>query len=142
MRLVWGLDQVVSDYVSAQFPIAARRGGLVPHTAVGVADAAGVLCGGIVLTDWRGHDGCLSIYMARPALTDEMVRQLCEWAFRGEKMKRLTAEIAKRNKRARKFVEHIGFRLEGTLRHGWHDGKDDMCIYGLTHDACKWLEAK
>lgn len=142
MRLVWGLDQVVADYVAAQFPIAQRRGGFIPKAAVGVADNTDTLVGGIVLTDWRGHDGCLSIYLKRPALTDEMIGELCRWAFRLQKMKRLTAEIAKRNKRARKFVEHVGFRLEGTLRYGWHDGNDDMCIYGLTHDACKWLEAK
>ncbi len=142
MRLVWGLDAAVAEYVAAQFPLAARRGGFVAYAAVGVADDKDELCGGIVLTDWRGHDGCLSIYMARPALTDDMIRELCQWAFRTQKMKRLTAEIAKRNKKARRFVEHVGFRLEGTLRHGWHDGRDDMCIYGLTFDACKWLEAK
>lgn len=132
MRLVWGLDQEVSDFVAAQFPLATRRGGFVPYAAAGVVDDNDVLVGGVVLTDWRVHDGCLSIYMARPALTPDMVSELKMWAFRTQKMKRLTAEIAKRNKKARRFVEHVGFRLEGTLRHGWHDGLDDMCIYGLT----------
>jgi RimJ/RimL family protein N-acetyltransferase len=142
LRLVWGLDQVVAEYVSAQFPIAQRRGGFKPKAAVGIADDTDTLVGGIVMTDWRGHDGCLSIYFRRPALTDEMIAELCHWAFRKEGMKRLTAEIAKKNKRARRFVEHVGFRLEGTLRHGWHVGNDDMCIYGMTADACNCLERK
>ena len=132
MQLVWGLDAAVADYVAAHFPLAARRGGFKAHAAVGVADESGVLCGGIVMTDWRVHDACLSIYMQRPVLSPGMVHELTHWAFDTQRMKRLTAEIAKRNKKARRFVEHVGFRLEGTLRHGWHDGADDMCIYGLT----------
>jgi RimJ/RimL family protein N-acetyltransferase len=104
----------------------------LPFAAVGVVDKDDVLRGGIVMTDWRIHDGCLSIYMQRPALSKAMIHELTDWVFRTKNMKRVTAEIAKRNKTARRFVEHVGFRLEGTLRHGWHDGADDMCIYGLT----------
>lgn len=137
MRLVWGLDQEVADFVAAQFPLAARRGGFVPYAAAGIVDANDVLVGGVVMTDWRGHDGCLSIYMARPAMSPQMVTELTGWAFGTQKMKRVTAEIAKRNRKARRFVEHVGFRLEGTLRHGWHDGTDDMCIYGLTAEDVK-----
>lgn len=141
MRLAWGIDQPVADYIASKFDLAARRGGFKPHVAVGIVNEAGTLCGGIVMTDWRGHDACLTIHLEPPAyISAPMVKELCAFVFRKKRMKRVTAEIAKKNRRARRYVEGMGFRLEGTLRHGWHDAKDDMCIYGLTYDACKWLE--
>lgn len=141
MRLAWGIDQPVADYIASKFAIAARRGGFKPHVAVGIVNEENTLCGGIVMTDWRIHDACLSIYVEPPAfITPRMFRELFGHVFGQMRMKRVTAEIAKKNRRARRFVEGIGFRLEGTLRHGWHDGRDDMCIYGMTFDACKWLE--
>lgn len=142
MRLSWGIDEAVAEYVAAQFPIAVERGGFDRFfRAVGIVDGSNLLVGGIVASEYRGHDCCLSIYASRPDfLRPAMIGELCRWCFGEAGFKRLTAQIAKRNKRARKFVEHVGFRLEGVTRHGWHDGSDDMCIYGMTFDACKWLE--
>lgn len=139
MRLVWGLDQQVAEYVAAQFPIVAERGGFKVVRAVGIANEAGNLVGGIVMTDFRGHDAELNIFSETPyALTANMLRELCSWAFEGQGMKRLTASISKKNKRSRRFVQGLGFRLEGTKRYGFHDGTDE-CIYGMTHDNCRWL---
>lgn len=140
MKLVWGADLAVAEFVAAQFPLASRRG-FALYAAVGIADDHDVLVGGIVGSDWRGHDLCLSIFATRPDfLRPEMIVEACAWCFRAKGLKRITAEIAKKNRRARKFVEHVGFRLEGTLRHGWHDGNDDMCIYGMTAETCRWLQ--
>ena len=141
MRLVWGLDAQVAEFVAMQFPLAQERGGFNTFRAVGVATDDGTLVGGIVGSEYRGHDMNLSIYAARPDfLRPAMIGELCRWAFGEAGLKRLTAEIAKKNRRARAFVEHVGFVLEGNKRHGWHDGQDDMCIYGMTADRCRWLE--
>lgn len=43
---------------------------------------------------------------------------------------RLTLRVAKRNKRARRFVEGIGFKQEGVMRHALR--RDDVILYGLT----------
>lgn len=143
MRLVWGLDEVVSDYVALQFPIAQARGGFNAWKAVGVADDSGLLVGGLVATEYVVHDCKLSIFMSRPdAMRPALLRELFGWAFGEAGLRRITAEIAKRNRQARRYVEHLGFRLEGTLRYGWHDGIDDMTIYGMTGDRCRWLETK
>lgn len=140
MRLVWGLDKQVGEYVAAQFPIAIERGGFKVVRAVGIADQQNRLIGGIVMTEFRGHDAELSIYCDTPnALTPKMLRELCSWAFEGQNMKRLTASVSKKNKRSRRFVQGIGFRLEGTKRYGFHDGTDE-CIYGMTYDNCRWLK--
>lgn len=142
MRLVFGIDQVVADFVAQVFPVALQRGGFNAYAAIGMADDQDRLCGGIVVTEFKGHDANLSIYGARPDfLRPEMIRGLCRWAFVEQGLKRVTAEMAKKNRHARRFVDHAGFVLEGTKRHGWHGGNDDMCIYGMTADRCRWLEA-
>lgn len=60
------------------------------------------------------------------------------WLFQQLGMKRVTATIKKNNKRSRKFVEGIGFRVEGKVRKAING--EDMIIYGLLkeeHDD--WL---
>lgn len=42
---------------------------------------------------------------------------------------RVTGLIRASNARCRKFVEHLGFKLEGTMRSAFPD--DDLCIYGF-----------
>ena len=48
--------------------------------------------------------------------------------------------VAKRNKGARRFDEHLGFVLRGTIPEGFAD--DDMLIYAMRKSECKWLELK
>lgn len=43
---------------------------------------------------------------------------------------RITVRIAKRNKRARRFVEGLGFKQEGVMRHAHKRG--DVVLYGMT----------
>lgn len=141
MKLVWGLDEHVAAFVAAHFTEAAARGWHNVYAAVGAVDKSGVLIAGLVFSEYRGHDVCLSIYSdSARFMTPRILREVFQWAFITQRFKRLTAEIAKKNKRARRLVEGLGFRLEGTKRYGWHDGKDDMCIYGMTFNNCKWLE--
>jgi RimJ/RimL family protein N-acetyltransferase len=51
---------------------------------------------------------------------------------------RLTCVTTKRNKRARAFIERMGFELEGNVRLGY-DGKRDALIYGLLAADCRYL---
>ena len=60
------------------------------------------------------------------------------WAFRQLEKDRVTAMILKSNKRSRKFVEGIGFKVEGKVRKAYKG--EDMMVYGLLkqeHD--EWL---
>lgn len=62
---------------------------------------------------------------------------LFAYPFKQVGVNRLTAVIAKKNKKSRSLAERLGFRLEGTLRRGLED--DDLCIYGLLKDEVQWL---
>lgn len=50
---------------------------------------------------------------------------------------RVTALVPKKNKAARKFDEHLGFKLEGVMRQALAD--DDMMVYGMLRSECKYI---
>ena len=55
-----------------------------------------------------------------------------DFAFNYMNVKRVTGLVRRRNRRARIFDEHLGFKLEGVMRQAFHD--DDLCIYGFLKD--------
>lgn len=63
------------------------------------------------------------------------------YPFKQLKAKRLTAIVAKKNKKSRSMVERMGFQLEGVSRCGFEN--DDACIYGiLDTEAEKWIDGQ
>ena len=66
------------------------------------------------------------------------IAALGKWVFEDLDCDRITAFVAKNNKRARKFDEGMGFKHEGKLRKAALEG--DIIIYGLLkEDHKKWL---
>ena len=139
MRLVWGLDEVVGDYISAHFPELTALRVLRPHVAVGFVSNQNQLVGGLALNFENVFEGTLSICTdSRHCLTPRMLRELFHWAFVERRLARLTCQVAKRNKRARRLVIGLGFKMEGTKRKGF-DGRRDCVVYGMTIETCRWL---
>lgn len=59
-------------------------------------------------------------------------------AFLQWNCRRITAPIAAGNHKCRALAEHVGFTLEGTIRHGLPH--DHLCVYGiLLEESGKWL---
>jgi RimJ/RimL family protein N-acetyltransferase len=52
--------------------------------------------------------------------------------------RRVTALVARKNRRSRRLVEGLGWKLEGTCRRAW-DGKQDAMVYGMLREECRWL---
>lgn len=59
-------------------------------------------------------------------------KQLC--------VNKIIAPVESGNLTCRRFVEHIGFSLEATLKDCAPKG--DLLIYTMTEDQCKWLGLK
>ena len=57
-------------------------------------------------------------------------RDLLGIPFRQFGCERITLRVRKKDRRTRRFVEGIGFKLEGILRRALRS--DDACLYGLT----------
>lgn len=63
---------------------------------------------------------------------------LLAYPFETLKCARVTALIGRKNKRSRRMVEGLGWKLEGTCRRAW-DGKQDCMVYGMLREECRWL---
>lgn len=58
------------------------------------------------------------------------------------KMPRLTAVVAKSNRKSRELAEKLGFVLEGTHPFAW-DGKETALTYGCYREAAeRWLRSE
>lgn len=96
-------------------------------------------CGGVVVSNFREHDCELSCAAETPvAWKDSILRAVFDYVFNQLGCVRCTAITKKGNKRARAFLEGMGFQLEGNVRLGY-DGVKDALIYGLLASECKYL---
>lgn len=114
------------------------------YEALGVA-RDGRIIGGVLYTEWRElvpgqHDIFLTAAGEPGWLSKGIIRELLRYPFVQLRCIRITSVISKANKPARAFNEKLGFKLEGTVRHGRGVGKDCV-IYGLLKsDAERWLK--
>jgi RimJ/RimL family protein N-acetyltransferase len=99
--------------------------------------------GGAVLSNFRagefGSDCEISCASESPmAFRPHVMRAVFTYVFVQLGCVRLTAITTKRNVRTRRFLEALGFRLEGCVRRAY-DGKRDALIYGLLASDCRYL---
>ncbi len=135
--LVFGADAVVAEFVRRRLPLASS---FEPCTAIGVI-RDDTLIGGVVYHEYIPQLKSLQVSFAFDTprwATKEVLRAVCEYPFLQLGCVRVSALVAKKNKRSRQMVEHIGFKLEGVARKGF--GTDDACIYGLLRPECRFLE--
>lgn len=141
--LLTGQRQAVRDYVASRI-----RDLYNPpqdlYEAIGVV-RDGRIIGGIIYSHWHelapGQHDCMLTAAGEPGwLTRGSIKALLHYPFEDLACIRLTSIIAKANKPARALNERLGFKLEGTVRHGRGIGKDCI-LYGLLRaDAEKWLK--
>lgn len=106
--------------------------------AIGILNGNDVLVGGVTYTQWNGANIVVDIAVeAKRWCTPDILYCLFSFPFEQLGCKRMTAPIAASNKRSIKFVEHLGFTLEATLKDACKDG--DMLLYSMTKEKCRWL---
>ena len=97
------------------------------------------IIGGIVYFNNYGHSIEAAMAFdrsdwARPST----LRRLFAYPYHQVGASRCTAITARSNKRMRKFLEGIGFKVEGVLRKG-ADGREDAILYGMLRKDIAWL---
>lgn len=78
-----------------------------------------------------------------PKVIVEMFNRLFHYAFDELKAVRVTGLVKSKNTLARRFDEHLGFKLEGIMKQAFED--DDLCIYGFLKDDFlnhRWHDGK
>lgn len=100
--------------------------------------------GGVVFTNYRETDGKptdveISCAAETPiAFKDDVCKAVFKYVFETAGCVRCTSITVKGNKKARDFLQGLGFQLEGNIRSGY-DGRRDALIYGLLRSECRFL---
>lgn len=68
-----------------------------------------------------------------------VLRGLFHYPFEQLRVRRVTAMISKKNKHTRRFVERLGFRLEGVHPEALPDGTA-ITSYGMLRKDCRWID--
>lgn len=99
----------------------------------------GKLLAGMLFNCFNGHDINMHLASDSPRwCTKNALKLIAHQVYNRWGCERMTALVGRKNKRCRKFVEGIGFKLEGVKRKGAGPASD-LCIYGMLKNECKWL---
>jgi hypothetical protein len=100
--------------------------------------------GAVIFTNYRDTDGVptdieISCAAETPAAWRPSVcNAVFQYVFEQLGCVRCTSVTVKGNRKARSFLERLGFQLEGNVRLGY-DGQRDALIYGLLRSECRYL---
>lgn len=138
--ILWDGTPIVEKFVKDRIPDMTGRGFLFP---VGIGIIRGTqLVGGVIYHNWRELDGDIEVSVAfddpRWCLP-QTLRVLFTYPFVTLNCERMTAIIARKNKRSRRLTEGLGFRLEGTVRRAI-GRKSDAMLYGMLRSECRFLK--
>ena len=138
MNFIYGHDDEVANWIVSHLKGDEVAEDYKPFVCLGI-EHKGELIGGIIYNNYRKNDIQLTMATTTPKwATKKNIREILAYPFVQLKCNRVTAAIAKPNKKARKLVEGVGFKLEGVIRMGMSDEKD-ACVYGMLARECKWL---
>lgn len=142
-----GCEDIVVPYVQTRVPQLGdlRRGpdGVWPVTAFGVV-RRGNLIGGAIYHQYRPQDGDIMVSVAFDSPSwclPGTIRALFDYPFNQLRCERMTAVVGRKNKRSRRVVEGLGFKLEGVCRKAL-GRKEDLMVYGILKHECRFLDAK
>lgn len=135
-RLTFGDDANIAAWVKMRIPVLATAG---RFTAIGVVDSeTGTPLAGVIYNSFREGDCNIHLAADDPRwCTRRVISVLLQYPFVQLKQRRLTAISAQRNKHGRKFIERIGFKIEGKIRHAFP--KDNAIVYGMLVSECRWI---
>lgn len=106
--------------------------------SIGIIGEEGIIAG-CVYSGFVGHDVEMSIASISPYwMSRARLHMLFAYPFIQLGTARVTARVARKNKRARKMCIGLGFKHEGTLRKAYN-GRQDCMVYGMLKKDCKFL---
>lgn len=138
---VGGMDAFVVRWV-------ARELGMDPETyrpGSGLAIMLdGLLIGGVAFHGYVRHKNGSSIQASIATrsprwATRRVLREMFAYPFNQLGVTRLWVMASRKDKRARKLQERLGFKFEGIARAAW-DGKVDAAVSSMLPNECRWLK--
>jgi hypothetical protein len=128
--------QMVGQYVAEKAGCEFAPG---MYTAFAVMDENHEFVAGVVFSNYRKWDIEMSVASETPlAWRPNVLRALYAYVFEQLGCVRCTSITTRSNRKARGFLERLGFQLEGNLRSSY-DGRRDALVYGLLRAECRFL---
>lgn len=136
--VLYGFDREVAAWVAERVPVMTGRSVGQATAALGVI-RGGKIVAGLTFQNYReGVDIEVSLAADSPRWAHPAtLRRLFRYPFVQLGLPRLTCITARKNKRARKLIEGMGWKLEGKCRRAY-DGVQDAMIYGMLADDCRF----
>lgn len=133
-RLIIGDDDTVARWVSEQADVLWLSGA---GKAIGWAEG-GELLAGVVYQNYNGVNVFTHIAGKGMCwLSRKFLWTIFDYPFNQLGCRRITATVLASNTTSRRFVEHLGFSLESTMRQAARDG--DVLVYVMFREDCRWL---
>lgn len=132
--------RIIADKFAAFRFVAERTGINMVETMTGICLVRGDhILAAVIYQDFNGHNIICHI-AADPRkkwLNRDFLDYMFYYPFVELGANRGTATIASNNLTARKWVEHLGFEIEATLKGAGPEG-DDVLIYVMWKDSCRY----
>jgi hypothetical protein len=98
----------------------------------------GLLKAAAVYTNYRRHSIEVNICGEPGCVVRGEIRECFDYAFNHLGVLRIDGIVKRNNKRSRKIVEKLGFKVKCVADDEYGPGKDGI-VYAMTRDQCKWL---
>jgi hypothetical protein len=129
--------EMVGQYCMEKIPGLKLASGM--YQAMMVVNDDNDFVAGVVFTNFRDIDVEISCVSETPAAwRPEVCKAIFTYIFDQLGCVRCTSITTRPNRKARGFLESLGFTLEGNVRLGY-DGQRDALIYGLLRSECRFL---
>lgn len=141
--LLYGATELVTQFVLSMVEGSSVAPG--SYQAIGVV-RDGKLCGGVVYYNYDPTNGNICVHIASDNprwFFPQTARGLFAYPFIDLDCIRITALIARSNKRCRDFTKGLGFQEEGCHRMGFLK-REDLMSYGLLRTKAaerKWIRS-
>ena len=134
--VLYGCDELVGAWIKKRIPDDGGRFENFKAMGVVVGDR---LVAGVLWNMYYGHMISVTFVADSPRWASRRIlAELFEYPFCQLDVARITAYTGRKNKSARKLLEHLGFKVEGVMRKG-RSRKEDAILYGMLKAECRWL---
>lgn len=145
--VLYGADERVGELVASMIPHVGPGGfgtrgpdGRLPYTALGVVRGQ-MLLGGVVFHNFRPDEGLIEesgAFSRADWIRPSTLRHLFSYPFTQLGCANLITITGRKNVKARKMNEFLGFRLVGII----HRKNEDAALYEMPRKNCRWLKDK
>lgn len=131
-RVISEPKELIARYVAREIGLPSMTGG---YAAVGLVKDDELMAGCVFYGfTWPN----VMMHIAADRITPGFIAAVIDYPFRQLKCRSMSGVIHKRNKRSRRFAEHLGAEYRGTLKDAAPD--DDVMMYQLmAKSAQKWM---